>query len=200
MENSSFGRLFGVLFAPGKTFRSIAERPTWVVPLLVLAVLGMGMGLLVNERIDQREMIKKQMEKFGREMTEAQLDEAVERAENPSPVLRAVSVVTGLLGHCIIYLFLAFLLWLIFKLTGSEMTYKSSLSTYVHASVPAAILFLLSILVLLSRTSVGPEVMTEGVLSSSPAAFMPEGTSPLVKAALSGLDFFGLWVLVLSII
>ena len=200
MENSSFGRLFGVLFSPGKTFRSIAERPTWLVALLVLAVLGMGMGLVMNQKIDQREMIKKQMEKFGREMTEAQLDEAVERAENPSPVLRGVSIVTGLLGQCIIYLFLAFLFWLIFKLTGSEMTYKSSLSTYVHAAMPSAILFLLSIPLLLSRPSVGPEVMMEGVLASSPAAFMPAGTSPMVKAALTGLDFFSLWVLVLSII
>jgi large-conductance mechanosensitive channel len=200
MENSSFGRLFGVLFAPGKTFRSIAERPTWVVPLLVLAILGMAMGLVINQRIDQREMISRQMEKFGQQMTEEQLDEAVERAENPSPLMRTLSIVGGFIGHCVIFLLIAFLFWLIFKLTGSEMTYKSSLSTYLHAAVPMGISFLLTIPVVLSRSSIGPEVMTEGALASSPAAFMPEGTSALVKAALSGLDFFGLWVLALSII
>lgn len=200
MENSSFGRLFGVLFAPGKTFRSIAERPTWVVPLLILAILGMVMGIAINMRMDQREMISRQMEKFGRQLTPEQLDEAVERAEHPSPVLRAVQVVSGLLGQCVIFLFLAFLFWLAFKLTGSDMTYKSSLSTYLYASVPAGIAYLLTIPVVLSRSSIGPEVMSEGALASSPAAFMPEGTSPLFKAALGGLDFFALWVLVLTVI
>ena len=200
MENSSFGRLLGALFSPGKTFRSIAERPTWVVALLVLAALGMAMGLAVNQRLDQREMITRQMEKFGAEMTEAQIDEAVERAENPGPLMRSLSVVGGFAGHAIAYLIFAFLFWLVFKLMGSEMTYKSSLSTALHASVPAGIVFLLSIPLVLSRSSVGPEVMTEGVLASSPAAFMPEGTSALVKAALGGLDFFTLWVLVLTVI
>jgi hypothetical protein len=200
MEDSSFGRLFGALFSPGKTFRSIAERPTWVVALLVLAALGMAMGLAINQRIDQREMISRQMEKFGQEMTEAQLDEAVEQAENPSPLMRALSIAGQLIGNSLVYLIPAFLFWLIFKLTGSEITYKSSLSTYLHASVPMAIAFLLTIPVVLSRPSVGPEVMTEGALASSPAAFMPEGTSPMVKAALAGFDFFALWVLVLTVI
>ena len=43
MNDSSFGRLIGVLVAPGKTFRSIAERPTWVVaPLVLLVLLAAG--------------------------------------------------------------------------------------------------------------------------------------------------------------
>ena len=39
MENSSFGRLIGVLVSPGKTFRSIAERPTWGVALVVFMLV-----------------------------------------------------------------------------------------------------------------------------------------------------------------
>ncbi len=29
LEDSSFGRLIGALVSPGKTFQSIAGRPTW---------------------------------------------------------------------------------------------------------------------------------------------------------------------------
>ncbi|HEX9941838.1 MAG TPA: YIP1 family protein [Thermoanaerobaculia bacterium] len=200
MENSSFGRLIGVLVSPGKTFLSIAERPTWVVALLVLAVLGMGVGLLVNERLDQRELIRKQMETFGQEPTEEQLEEAVERAENPSPLLRAVSAVAGLAGHALVYLFLAFLFWLVFKMLGSEMPFKASFSTYLHASIPVGISFLLSIPVVLSRSSLEPGEAFGGLLASGPAAFVPEETRVLVKAALGGLDFFALWALVLTVI
>jgi hypothetical protein len=40
--DSGFGRLIGVLVSPGKTFESIARRPTWLVPLLVLVAVGAG--------------------------------------------------------------------------------------------------------------------------------------------------------------
>jgi hypothetical protein len=198
MESSSFGRLFGVLFSPGKTFRSIAERPTWLVPMLVLAALGLAMGLVINQRIDQREMIRGQMAKMGQTMTEEQIDEAVERGK--SPVMRGVSAFFGFFAQCFVYLIPAFLFWLIFKLIGSEMPFKSSFSTYLYASIPLAIFFLLTIPIAFARSSIGPEALFEGVLASSPAAFMPEGTSPLVKAVLGGFDFFVLWALVLTVI
>ena len=201
MENSSFGRLIGALFSPGKTFRAIAERPTWGVALIVLAVLGAGLGILINARTDQRQMIEKQMAKFGQNMTEKQIDEAVERAEHPSPLLRAISVVGGLIGQAIGYLLPAFLLWVFFKLFGSEMNFKSSFSTYLHASVPLTIAILLSLPVILSRPSVQPaDMLTGGLLASSPAFFLPAGTSPTVKAALTTFDVFNLWSLALCIL
>ena len=201
MENSSFGRLIGALVSPGKTFRSIAERPTWAVALVVLALLGAGIGILINTRTDQRQMIQKQMEKFGRNLTEKELDEAVERAEHPSPLLRTISAVTGLLGQAIAYLVPAFLFWLIFKLLGSEMAFKGSLSTYLHASVPVAVGILLTIPVILSRATVQPkDALTGGLLASSPAFLLPEGASTTVKAVLATFDVFNLWSVVLAIV
>ena len=201
LEDSSAGRLIGVLAAPGKTFRAIAERPTWVVALVVLALLGAGLGMLVQNRTDQRQMIEKQMAKFGGNMTEKQIDEAVERAQHPTPLVRTLSLVGGLIGQAIGYLLPAFLFWVAFKLAGSEMPFKSSFSTYLHASVPLAIAFLLSLPVILSRQSVQPaDMLTGGLLASSPAFFLPAGTSPTVKAALTTFDVFNLWSLALCIL
>jgi Yip1-like protein len=201
MENSSFGRLIGVLVSPVKTFRSIAERPTWAVAFIVLALLGAAVGFLVNARTDQREMIQKQMEKFGRQMTEEQLEEAVERAEHPSALMRSLSIVTGLLGQAVAYLFPAFLYWVIFKLVGSEMGFKSSFSTYLHSCVPIGVAVLLTIPVILSRASVQPlDALTGGLLASSPAFLLPEGTSAAVKAVLASFDIFNLWSVVLAVL
>jgi hypothetical protein len=201
MEDSSFGRLIGALVSPVKTFRSIAERPTWVAAFLVMALLGTGVNQLVNARTDQRAAIQKTMAKFGGSLTDKQLDEAVERAEHPKPLLRVVSVAVGLLLQAVIYLFLAFLFWLIFKVTGSEMPFKSSFSTYLHGSLPAGLAILLSIPVILSRATVQPvELLTGGLLASSPAFLLPAGSSVALKAALATFDVFNLWTVVLYVI
>jgi hypothetical protein len=57
MEDSSLGRLISVLISPEKTFRSIAEHPTWVVALVVLVLLGAAAGYLVFQKLDMAEVI-----------------------------------------------------------------------------------------------------------------------------------------------
>ncbi|HSS76261.1 MAG TPA: YIP1 family protein [Thermoanaerobaculia bacterium] len=201
LEDSSFGRLLGALVSPVKTFQSIAQRPTWIVVMVVMALLGTGIGQLVNARTDQRAMIQKQVTKFGGSLTDKQLDEAVERAEHPKPVVRIFSIVVGLIFQGIFYLFPAFLFWLIFKVTGSEMPFKASLSTYLYASLPAGIAILLTIPVVFSRASVLPvEAMTGGLLASSPAFLLPETASASMKAVLASFDVFNLWTVVLYVI
>ncbi len=39
-SDSSFGRIFGVLFSPKPTFESIVRRPTWILPLILLVFVG----------------------------------------------------------------------------------------------------------------------------------------------------------------
>ena len=43
---SEFSRLTGVFFEPGKTFADIAERPRWLVPLLLVIVAGVAFYFL----------------------------------------------------------------------------------------------------------------------------------------------------------
>jgi Yip1 domain len=201
LEDSSFGRLIGVLASPARTFRSIAERPTWVVALIILALLGSGIGQLVNARTDQRKMIEKQMAKFGRQLTQEQLNDAVQRAKNPPPVFRALSVVTGFLFQGIGYLLPTLLFFVFFKLAGSELTFKAALSTYLHSSVPIMIGILLTIPVVLSRAEVEPvDALTGRLLASGPAFLLPEGTSLALRGALSAFDVFNLWSVALAIV
>src|SRR5436190_13648318 len=49
---NSFGRIFGVLFSPNETFASIARRPTWVAPLVLLLLVSLGFGLTMATRVD----------------------------------------------------------------------------------------------------------------------------------------------------
>lgn len=198
MENSSFGRLFGVLFAPGKTFRSIAERPTWLVALLALMIVTGGVWYVAGSRIDFRETIPESIRQSGKEVPQEQLEPQIEFMEKFGSYLYGFSVPFVVAFFC---LFFALIYWLAFKLLGSEFSYKSSLSVALYASVPVLVSALLSLPVILSKPSLGfNDIKTGSFLASNLAFLAPEDAPNWVIAALASLDFFSLWSLVLTIV
>jgi hypothetical protein len=200
MESSSFGRLFGVLFSPGKTFRSIAERPTWAVALLTLMLACALVGFVSGQRTDYRDVIIESSRDKGQDVNEAQMEPAIEMMEKAGPAIGAVTtplIVAGLV------LIVALLYWVAFKLLGSDFSYKSSLAVSLHASMPAVVSLLLSIPVILSRSTITYADMKKsgGTFLRSNLAFLaPEDAPSWLTALYASLDFFSLWGLALSII
>src|SRR6266566_3806602 len=43
-----FARIFGALFSPKKTFAQIAERPSWLAPVLLMAILATAVGAMLQ--------------------------------------------------------------------------------------------------------------------------------------------------------
>jgi Yip1 domain len=198
MEDSSFGRLFGVLFSPGKTFRSIAERPTWLVALLVLMLATAAVWYVAGSRMDFRDVITEGARQTGRDVPPEQLEPQIEVMEKAGRYIYAGSVP---LVVAFFTLLTALVYWLAFKLLGSDFSYKSSLSTILYASMPLVVSFLLSLPVILSKPSLGfRDVKTGSFLASNLAFLAPEDAPSWVTAALASLDFFGLWSLALTII
>lgn len=200
MEDSSFGRLFGVLFSPGKTFRSIAERPTWLVPLLVLALAAAAVGFVAAQRTDYRDVMLQSARDKGRDVDEAQMKPAIEMMERIGPAISAVSTPFIV---CLLVALGALLYWVAFKLQGSDFSYKSSLAVSLHTAMPAVVSLLLSIPVILSRSTITYADMKHsgGTFLQSNLAFLaPEGAPGWQTALLASLDFFGFWSLALSVI
>jgi hypothetical protein len=198
MHESSFGRLIGVLVAPGKTFQSIERRPTWVVPLLLLCLVSALSAYLVTERIDFRAAMEKQMEDRGQEMSPEQVDQMVEMQERFGSIFAPIGAVIFI---ALFFLLMAGLYLGAFRFfAGSEITFKQSFSTVLYAATPIVLATLLTIPVILGRTTIDPEQAQAGLLSSNLAAFAPEDVSPVVRALLASIDFFGLWILILSVL
>jgi Yip1 domain len=203
MHESRFGRVIGVLVSPDKTFRSIAERPTWAVPLVLLVLLSIGVALVLQQRLDQGEMLKYQMEKMekmGVTIGEEQLEKMQSDAENQSTTARTVGLVFGALVAAGVYFLLAALFLGTFRLTGSELGFKQSLGATVHAMLPQGVAALLNIPLALSRPTISPEEMLSGgLLASSLRPLAPEG-SAVLASLLGSLDFFTVWSVVLLIL
>ena len=198
MENSSFGRLIGVLVSPGKTFRAIAERPTWAVALAVLLLASAALGYVSASRTDYRDVFTQSMRDSGRDVPPQALEQQIEMMEKIGP---AISVVGAVVFVVLFSLFGALIYWLLFKLQGSEFSYKSSLATSLHAAMPVVVSLLLSLPVILSRSSLGYDDVKSGTFLKSNLGFLaPEGGSAWLAALYASVDFFAIWSLALSII
>ena len=199
MKESSWGRLIGVFVAPGETFRSIAERPTWLPPLLVLVLLAAAVGIVLQLRTDPEEMVRGQFEMMKFDVPQEQIDKAIEQAENQSTAAKAGIVAIGAVGQAVLFSVVAVIFWIGFKLFGSEMDYLRSLATTLHGYLPLAVGMLINLpLMLFTReTLTFEDAMNGGVLVSSLKALAPDDASTLTEALLGSFDLFTIWTLVL---
>lgn len=195
MEDSSFGRLVGALAAPVKTFESIRQRPTWLVPLLTLVVLAVTVSLAANPKVDWEDVITTQMEKSGQEVSDSQVEGIVQFYEKWGA---AVSVGSTVIGYPIAFLVFAGAFFVAFKVLGSDLTYPASLSTVLYAFTPFALSLVLSLPIVLLANEIGYEQVKSGsFLASNLGTFAPADASPVMAAMLSSIDVFSIWVVAL---
>lgn len=194
MEDSSFGRLIGVLVSPSKTFQSIVERPTWMLVLVVLVILGAVAGQLILQRMDMEEVIRESLAQTGQELSDDEIDVRVEVAEKFG---QYGAIGGALLVAPIAYLLIALIFWVVFKLLGGEFPYKTSLAITIHGLMPWAVATLLSIPVILSRDAISYAESQSGVLTSNLAVLAAEDASLAFKTGLAAIDIFSIWTVVL---
>jgi hypothetical protein len=194
VENSSFGRLIGVLVAPAKTFRSIAARPTWLVAFLVVMWTPLIPGLMAAKKMDWEGIIKGQLERMDVQIPQEQVEQRVEMMEKIGPYLTFVSpffIAAFLLVSALVF-------WGAFTLAGGEVGFVRSLAVMSHGMMTLVVSSLLSIPIVLGLDKIGAEVAAQGgALKSNLAAFAPEDTGPVLINFLSHIDAFSIWSLVL---
>jgi len=200
LHDSAFGRVIGVLVSPEKTFKSIAERPTWVAPLLLMTLFSLGFGWVAQQRVNQAELFKYQMDKLGMELSKEQMAKLESEAAGQSQTRQVVGLCFGVAVVAGIYLAIAGLFLAVFRMAGSEVDFGRSLSTILHGFLPAGmVMALLNLAIVFPRTEISPEEMTTGLLTSSLRPLAPE-SSPVLQSLLGSVDFFAIWSVVLLIL
>lgn len=191
MSDSSFSRVISVLTAPARTFAAIAERPTFVVPLLLLAVLGAVAVNITFTKVDPQDFVR-QMEEQGRDLPPN---------VDTSTILK-FSRWAGTAGALLIspftYVIVALLFWALLRMLGSDMDFKRSLAVTSHAFLPFGLAALIGVPVALARDTISLEEVQAGqFLQSNLGILAGEDTSQVVKALLSSVDVFSIWCIVL---
>jgi len=192
--DSSFARLIGALAAPVKTFRSIAERPTWLVAFLVVMLSPLLPCILAVPKIDGEEVAKTNLEKMDIQVPQEQFDKQVEAMAKFGPVMTYSAPAFMAIG----LLLYALTFWGAFTLAGGEAGFKRALAVVSHAMLPMVVGALLSVPVIVRTQTINSEQLQTGsYLKSNLAAFAPADANVALLALLSKIDVFSIWSLVL---
>lgn len=192
-ESSSTKNLIQALVAPKEAFAALARQPTTALALVVLVLLGVVAIHVAMSKVPPESLFAS-IEAGGQELP-------AEAKENPERFLKialwsqtAAAVVFG----PALYLALAGVFLVIFRMLGSELTFRQSLATALHGMLPFGVAAVVGVLVSLGRDEISLEELQYGELVASNLGFLAgEDASKVTRALLTSVDLFSLWCIVL---
>jgi len=201
-QMSTIGRIVGVFFSPGATFRDIVQRPSWIAPMILLIVIWFGLCATLVKKTDWVSYTKQQIEKnkFASSQIEALPEERKEAAYEQGAGRSKISqYVRGIIGWPLLLLFSAAINFAAFKLIGGvRVNFGTAFAITAFAHLPMSLRELLAIPVTILKDpqSIDPQ----NFLASNPAAFLSD-SAPVWQLILFGsLDIFALWAVILMAI
>jgi len=188
-------RIIGVIFSPDVTMASIAKRPDWVLPLVLLLITSLAAGIIIAPRVDFASAARESMEQ-NKNATPEQVEKAVKITTSMGKVFSYLSPVLSLIGLLVI----AGVLLLAFRLLGGEGDFKQAFSVTCYASIPSIIKSVITLIVILARGSLIPAQELATLVRTNLGFLADYKTHPMAFALYSSFDIFSVWFLFLLII
>jgi Yip1-like protein len=192
---NSIGRIFGVLFSPKVTFDSIARRPTWILPVIILCIVELSIIGVFSRRVGWRDLIEKQLAGNSRfqQLTPAQQETQIQVALKVAPI---VAYVPAVVGPFLVALAFAGILWLIFNMAvGAKFGFQTSLAVVSYCQVPSILTGLVGILILFLKDP--STVDLQHLVASNAGAFLSGDSPKWLSALLGSVDLFLFWEMIL---
>ena len=193
---SAVQRLWMMFTSPGEVFADIGVRPTWVLIMAIVVLLGVGAQALIIPHVDTEATVRASFEQRGQELSEAQIENAVEQAEKFSKF----GPLIGLVLAPIAWVIMAAIFFVMLKLVSSDADYPSTLSTALHGYWPPTAVQLVLMAVLVQRVGKVPQTELEHLVKANLGAFLSEDLPAWLTAAAGTISVFNIWAVVLLII
>jgi hypothetical protein len=192
---NSFGRMVGVIFSPKATFQSIARRPTWLVPVILLCLVQCVVVAVYGQRVGWRSMLEKQLannSQFQQLSAEAQQQRITSIMGYVSKIAYAEVLIWPFLAA---FLF-AGIFWLIFNLgAGAKIGYGVCLGVVSYGFLPTILGSLLGVLIIYLKDP--STVDLQHLVASNAGAFLSSDAPKALAAALRAVDIFLFWEMIL---
>jgi len=191
-----FSRVMGIFFEPKRTFADIAERPGWLVPLLISIVASLVLLYLFSTHVGWEPYLHRLMDNNPRvqQLSPEQRDQTFNLQLRIVPVLAYVGVIVG--APLSLLVVAAISMGIIRGLLGVPIRFAQAFATMAYAWLPWVIYSVLSIAVMFLKNP--DEFDIQHGFASNPGAFMdPQKASRFLFSLAGSLDVFTIWVMLL---
>jgi len=190
---SAVQRLWMMFTSPGEVFSDIGVKPTWVLIMVTLLVLGVAYQAVVIPHVDIEETIRARLAEQERDVSEEQVQAAVKIT---GTIARLSAIAIPILGLIIAALFF----FMMMKIVGSDADFSRALSTTLHGYWPPMLVQMVLTAVLVQRIDKVQPGQLEHVVKANLGAFLSPDVPAWLMAAANTVSIFNVWAVVLLII
>lgn len=190
-----FGRIIGTFFSPKATFESIAQQPSWILPVVLAMVVGAVVAFALNQKVDWRDVASKRIEASPRaaQLTPEQKEQQLAMSAKISP---AVAWGIGLCWPILQAVVVGAAMLFAFNLIGGAGTkFSNAMGIVAHAYVPWLLYSLLFVVVLYLKEPGTLDL--ENPVATNVGAFLPEKAPAALMSLGKSIDVFSIWTLFL---
>jgi hypothetical protein len=195
---SFFTRLVGVFISPGETFADIAQKPDFIVPLIVVIVLNVAGTEAFLAKIGIEPVIRWAMEHSSRtaNMTPEQIQQTITRMVGIQTILAHVASV---LWIPFVTLIVALIGWVTVKtIFGAEISFKTAFSVAAYAYLVNIIYVVITGAMIFLGDPAHAISNPQNLGPTSLGFFLNPVDTPKPLLALGGsLEIFTIWYMVL---
>jgi hypothetical protein len=193
-----FSRLSGVFFDPGKAFADIAERPRWLLPVLLIIVGIIGYNFAYGSHAGWHSFVMEQMDSPKaaerlQGLTAEQRQQSIAMQEKMMPYVYYV----GPIFMPLAFLISSGLVMGMLAMMSAGVRFKQVFAIECYAGLVGILANILGIVVMFLKSPDQFNFMNP--LAFNPAAFMdPKASSKFLYTLAMGLDLFKIWGTVLT--
>ena len=192
----ALARIINVLITPKAAFEDIAQRPTWLAPLVLISLVSIAVIAIYSQRVGWRAYMEKQFADNPRtaQMTADQREEALDRGVRWAQAIGYISSVVGTLAAAAIVA--SVLLGAFNLLASAQLNFKTVFGIVSHAWMPYVVGGVLGIGMLYIEPAEN-NVDIENLVPLHLGAFLSNDSARWLRTLASSFNLFSLWAILL---
>ena len=198
---SAIGSLSGIFFEPARTFESFRQQPRFLLAAFIIAVTLSFATALIYQRLGVDNILRAQLERSPTNITAEQKEKIIEMQTRPA--MKAIGFISPLVSLTIVFAGGGALYLLGVLALGGSIGYRQALSVWIYSSFPPEILALLVNVAVLFIKSPGDIDLARagtGLVHANLGVFVDAAAHPILTTAVSSIDLFAIYGLVLAIV
>ena len=198
---SGLASLSGIFFEPARIFESFRQQPRFLLAACLIALALSFSTTLIYQRLGFENIIRAQLERSGAHLTPQQEENIIQMQTRP--LMRVIGVISPLVSLTIVFAAGAGLYLLGILTVGGKVGYRQALSVWIYSAFPPAILTAFGNIVILFLRSPNDFDLARsagGLIHANLSIFVDASAHPVLTSAVSTIDLFALYGLVLAII